>query len=236
MIARIVLVAGALLLAVGLLGALAAGLDRAAADRLADRRMRGAVAGLQERLETELRLGLALSDDDRVQRLLEDEVARSPRLLGLEIVSPRGVSLFNSDRGLLGQPVPGTWLEAMAAHPQGWVVARSEYRTLGLPLRDAAGEVAAWLAPTSRHAAADEPVLAALPWVAALALGFALALHGLHERRAAQRLRAELARLRAPAAGDEDDPLAAAARRIEQARRALARADAQARAIAEDEA
>jgi hypothetical protein len=234
-IARIVLAAAALLAAVLLVGAVASGLAGAACDRLADRRTRSVVAGLHERLESDLQLGLALADDDRLQPLVEDEVASTPRLLALEVVSPRGISVFSSDRGLLGQPVPAAWLAAMAARPGGWVVARSEDRALGIALRDARGEVAGYLVPTYRRAAPEVPVLAALPAFAALACALALGLRGWHERAAALRRRAELARLRAPAAGD-DDPLAAAARRIDEARHAIERADERARAIAEGEA
>ena len=188
-----------------------------------------------ERLQTELAIGLELAQSPHAQALLEEQAARAPGLLAVEIVSRDGVSLFSSDRGLRGQPVPAPWIAAMAASPERWQATRQGERSQGLGLRDAHGAVAGTLVLTYRLAVAEEADAGASVLAASCAVLAALLL-AWQERRVDARVRADLARLRTPADLSDDDAPVAAGRMLAQAREALERADARARRIADNEA
>ncbi len=57
-------------------------------------RIQAVTAGLRARIETDLRIGLDLAEDERLQPMLEDVVARTPILTSAEIDSGSGVVLF----------------------------------------------------------------------------------------------------------------------------------------------
>ena len=243
MLTRVPLLAAALLLAVLLLGLVGRGLRQDDLQALRDEQLRDTVAGLHERLQTELAIGLELAQSPRAQALLEEQAARAPGLLAVEVVSGDGLSLFSSDRGLRGQRVPAAWIAAMAASPAHWQVTRQGERSLGLALRDARGAVAGTLVLTYRladaDADADADVADAGTSFLAPALGagcamLAALLLAWQERRVDASVRADLGRLRSP--GQYHDAAAAAGRLLAQARAALVRADARARQIAESEA
>ena len=239
MLTRVPLLAAALLLAVLLLGLVGRGLRQDDLQALRDEQLRDTVAGLHERLQTELAIGLELAQSPRAQALLEEQAARAPGLLAVEVVSGDGLSLFSSDRGLRAQRVPAAWIAAMAASPAHWQVTRQGERSLGLALRDARGAVAGTLVLTYRLADADADVADAGTSFLAPALGagcamLAALLLAWQERRVDASVRADLGRLRSP--GQYHDAAAAAGRLLAQARAALVRADARARQIAESEA
>jgi hypothetical protein len=239
MLTRVPLLAVALLLSVLLLGLVDRGLRQNDLQALRDEQLRNSVASLHERLQTELAIGLELAQSPHAQALLEDQAARVPALLAVEVVSGDGVSLFSSDRGLRGQLVPATWITAMAGSPERWQVTRQGERSLGLGLRDAHGAVAGTLVLTYRLAEPDEPQAGASFLPSALAVGCAVLaalLLAWQERRVDARVRADLERLRAPGEHAGADAAVEAARVLAQAREALANADARARRIASDEA
>ena len=239
MLTRVPLLAAMLLLSVLLTGLVGRGLRQNDLQALRDERLRSTVAALHERLQTELSIGLGIAQNPHAQALLEEQAASTPALLAVEVVSDSGISLFSSDRGLRGQPVPATWLAAMAASPEHWQVTRQGERSQGLALRDASGAVAGTLVLTYRLADAEEAGAGASWLPLALAAGctvLAALMLAWQERRADARVRADLERLRAPGEPSGDDAVAAAGRVLAQARAALASADARARQIADSEA
>lgn len=221
---------------------------------LEDRRVGVLVRGLRARLDLEIALGLPLARSPRAQAWLEDERARAPQLLALEIVSTRGESLFNTDRGLLDQDIPAGWLDAMHRHPDGWHSDGAGDRSLGLALRGPDGDVAGYLVPTYRR---DDP--ASLSGTLAHGLRLAalltvLAITGVvqwrHERRWRARRAAALAAFesaaapilvsqetplerQAPVDSHPTCPMVRAGLQVAEAHRALAGAASRARDIAE---
>ena len=235
MLTRVPLLAAMLLLSVLLIGFVGRGLRQNDLQALRDEQLRSTVAGLHERLQTELAIGLELAQSPHAQALLEEQAARAPGLLAVEIVSGDGVSLFSSDRGLRGQPVPAPWMVAMAASPERWQVTRQGERSQGLGLRDAHGTVAGTLVLTYRLADAGEAGAGA-PLLAMSCGVLAALLLAWQERRVDTRVRADLARLRTRADRSDGDAAVDAGRMLVQAREALERADARARQIADSEA
>ncbi|MES2480712.1 MAG: hypothetical protein V4609_01845, partial [Pseudomonadota bacterium] len=110
---------------------------------------------VHDQLEADLLTSVALARNMRAQQLLEDTLALDHRLLAAEVFDPSGRSLFNTDRGALGERVPDAWLAAIAQaprQPEGlptWRLATPE-QVLGMPLRDRAGVPVGHLAFTLR--------------------------------------------------------------------------------------
>ena len=118
-------------------------------------RLEVTLAELSERLERNLALGFELTDDNHVQMLIEDLLDRDRDVQFIEIFDINGVSLFNTDRGAIGEVVPEAWLIAAAqAGGRPWEVSRRDATVMGIivqgPLRDAAGFVAVTLAAATR--------------------------------------------------------------------------------------
>jgi hypothetical protein len=204
-----------LLAALAVASALLVSLQAQQAQALRDARLQITLNEIALRLEADLALGYDLPDSARAQRLLEDALAQDATLLAAEVFDPRGVSLFNTDRGSIGEQVPAGWLEAAGraatragnAHP--WAVTLAGDRTLGEALRGPFGEVAGHVSVTT----------AAAPWTApagfyAFALAAGLGLLGAGAWLARRALRRALL-------AANTDALSAAAARLEAARTRL---------------
>jgi hypothetical protein len=123
-------------------------------------RLQISLQDIKDRLETDLALGFDLEDSARAQTLLEDALAQDDSLLAIEVFDVKGISLFNTDRGSIGEPVPRSWLEsAQLAHKPGaiWTAGTGTDNTLGLAMHGPFGEVAGFLGVTTVRAAR-------LPW------------------------------------------------------------------------
>ena len=197
-----------------LLAAMLTGLQRTQAQGLREARLEIALQSLRERLETHLALGFELADSQQAQAMLEDLLADDPTLLSAEVFDASAISLFNTDRGAIGERVPGDWLQAsstgspMAGGPapdaRAWSVMADDGFTLGLPIRGPFGELAGHVSITSAFppAPASWPVLLA---TAVVALGMTLTalllarlmLRALAARRDDAAMAAAAARLRA---------------------------------------
>jgi hypothetical protein len=94
--------------------ALVLGLQRQAVQGMRDARLQIALQDVRERLETDLALGFELAGSARAQSLLEDTLAQDASLVAAEVFDPQGISLFNTDRGSIGERVPESWLTATA--------------------------------------------------------------------------------------------------------------------------
>lgn len=151
-----------------LLTALLLSLQRTQAQLLREARLEIALQGLRERLETNLSLGFELADSEHAQAMLEDLLTADPSLLSAEVFDSSAVSLFNTDRGAIGEPVPANWLSASSLNANSpyrtretsakgapsdhwiWSVNSEEDAfTLGLPIRGPFGEIAGQVSITS---------------------------------------------------------------------------------------
>lgn len=220
--------------------ALCAALVHGGLDRLALRSTEANVGFLLTQLrgsvEANVGLGLALQDVRVAQGLIEQARAADDRVLAIEIFSPAGVSLFNTDRGAVGEAVPEAWRRAVA-----WRVVDDRWRVeelgaivVGETLRNDFGEPVGQLAVTvsdAAHARGASELLAAAAGRAALVAPPAMALAGLAAWLALRRSTRDVRRLaRAlsgdalPGEGDGDgsgaaapDPLVAEAARVRAA-------------------
>lgn len=231
------LLALSLLASVLLLAAVGMSLRDIELARLREQRFHTLIGELREKIETDLHIGLELADTSRTQGLLEDAAARIPQLLSVEVVSDQGVSLFNSDRGLRGQPTPPTWSDAARRTPEGWRVDRQDERSLGVPLRDSTGQSVGQLVLTHRIIPVGEndthPLTAGLA-VGGVAALLVLTLLGLRDRRTRLQLQADMAGLShdGSACANSFFPASELARRLADARAALDTVDREARRIA----
>lgn len=192
-------------------------LHQDAARRLYRAQVEITLQSVHDQLEAELLTSLALSRNMRAQQLLEDTVALDHRLLAAEVFDPSGRSLFNTDRGALGERVPDAWLAVIARAPRQreglptWQLSAPE-QVLGMPLRDGRGLTVGHLAFTLRPMPAVPWVLAWPPVLALLAAFTLAAAAGLY------------AVLRARQRALPREPLARARRRLADTEARLARA------------
>lgn len=68
---------------------------------------------LRDSIEANAGLGLPLADMRIAQDLIERAKANDDEVLAVELFSPDGVSLFNTDRGSIGEKVPSLWQDAI---------------------------------------------------------------------------------------------------------------------------
>jgi hypothetical protein len=99
-------------------------------------------------IERNLGLGLPLAELQQVEPLLERTAGRAPEILAVDVFNPVGVTLFSTDRGAVGEPVPREWLAAIAEE-QGiarWRSRDRETTTLGVPLLNDFGRTEGFIA------------------------------------------------------------------------------------------
>lgn len=157
-----------------ILGATAIGLALCAAlvfgslDRL---RLRTAEANvdylltqLRDTIEANVGLGLPLSDIRVVQDLVERTKLSDSQILAVEVFSPDGISLFNTDRGSLGEPIPAAWQNATRYRIQNerWRVEEVGNIVVGQVIRNDFGEPVGHLALTVSGEARNEHAQAVL--------------------------------------------------------------------------
>lgn len=141
------------------------------------------VTELQESIETDIALGLDLSENRAIQAQLERALAADPALHAIEVVRKDGVALFSTDRGAIGE----SWQPAVAvAAAQGeqqrrqWTATLGGEAITGVLLQNAFGEVvghvsATYAAPPSRISL--QALRNATPlWLATAAVMLALAI------------------------------------------------------------
>jgi hypothetical protein len=215
-----------------LLGLLGAGLNDAVLERVEEQRLQSMIGELSARLETDLRIGLPLTDDEPAQSMLEDAVTRTPMLDSIEIDSGGGAVLFDSDRALRGEPVPASWREAAREYPAGWRVVRRDEHSVGTPLRDAFGQPAGYLVWTHHetHEGIAWSLLVNVLGIAACTTGIALLGDWIIEHLSRARRAADLHRLQSGTAvgGEFGEVLGVLA----EAQGELARVDHEAQRIA----
>lgn len=135
---------------------------------------------LRETIEANVSLGLPLSDIRLTQDLIERAKLADPQVLAVEVFSPDGVSLFNTDRGSIGEPISPAWQLAIRYRivNERWRVEELENIVVGQPIRNDFGEPVGYLALTVSGEARGlhaEAVLAGLARQAMLVVPAALA-------------------------------------------------------------
>lgn len=132
--------------------------DRAEAE-LRAARFTYTVATLKVSLETALGLGLSLPSLEGAQALIDDELARDPDLLSIDIFAADGRLLFTTDTVGIRSRVPERWHAAL--DQPLWRVEDRGVEALGSGLENAFGVVVGGIA--LRHAAPTASVLSLAP-------------------------------------------------------------------------
>jgi hypothetical protein len=119
---------------------------------------------LRAAIEANLALGLPMGELAVTQDLIERAQRTDEGLLAVEVFAPDEVTLFSTNRGVIGEPVPSAWAEAAAAGGDGpggsWRRTGEGETLLGLPVRNDLGEVVANVAGVSAAATLGEPAAA----------------------------------------------------------------------------
>lgn len=160
-----------LLISILLMGVLGETVSAVSLQEVEEQRLQAITLELRARLETDLRAGLALADNEDAQAMLESAAAQTLILESVEIDSEDGKVLFSSDRALRGQAVPPSWRQAANTAPADWRVSSRGEHTLGTALRDASGQIAGYLVSTHQAALHEETERLPLPvlWIAVAA-------------------------------------------------------------------
>lgn len=191
-IGLLILLAGGVLML-----ALVLGLQRQAVQGMRDARLQIALHEIKERLEADLALGFELGDSARAQALLEDALAQDRSLVAAEVFDPQGVSLFNTDRGAIGERVPEAWLAASAKPGLLWSASVDGDTAVGIAVRGPFGEVSGQVSLTSASAPLPRArVLLGAAGLLALVLG-ALTWFTVRRMLAARRLASDTVALEA---------------------------------------
>jgi len=113
-------------------------------------RLNATLTLVSERLENDLMLGIELRDDQFVQQLIDDLIRRDPGLRTIDVLDVNGISLFNTDRGSIGEHADERWLNSAAKVEIGkpWYVDDAEQTLLGLTLAGPFGEAGGYLVAT----------------------------------------------------------------------------------------
>lgn len=194
---------------------------------------------LRAAVESSVSLGLALPDIPAAQDLIERARASTPEILAVEIFSADGVSVFNTDRGSLGEPITEAWREARRRAAGRWRLEEFGSIVVGADIRNdfgaPVGGIAVTVSGAARTAHAESLIAALVPWTGLVAgtvlvlTGGAAALLLGHAGRDFRRTAAVLTGAREAEPGGRPDSgplvsLAAAMRRHVEARAAGIRA------------
>ncbi|MEM8551735.1 MAG: hypothetical protein AAGF45_05095 [Pseudomonadota bacterium] len=121
-------------------------LERAQA-QLAESRYDFLLSRTVEALERNLALGLPLAELDKAPPLLEQILARAPSVLAADVLNSEGVTIFSTDRGSVGEPVPDAWLSAIdEQRGDVWRTQTPTSVTVGRALKNDFGQIAGWAA------------------------------------------------------------------------------------------
>ncbi|ORE93030.1 hypothetical protein ATO13_14650 [Stappia sp. 22II-S9-Z10] len=145
------------------------------------------LSGITRTVELNLQLGLPLAELQQVDTILESAVASAPDVLAADVISLTGVTLFSTDRGAVGEPVPPAWADAAATSRGMWRASERETVTFGEPLSNDFGQREGWVAiivdaerlapPLSRMGTLISGAALVLVAVAAAGLGLGLVIY-----------------------------------------------------------
>ena len=174
----VVLLAGLVLMLAMLLA-----LQHTEAQRLRDARLALVLQEMRESVELELALGLDLADIDQTRNVLESALRKDASLLSADVMDTRGLLLFSTDRGSVGETVASAVIQAAkqqtemkrgssadesAAQQAHWSTPGESDRSLGLAIRNSFSQIVGYISVTALPVETPLPV-----WVAWAALGLA---------------------------------------------------------------
>ncbi|MEM8854737.1 MAG: hypothetical protein AAGD34_13630 [Pseudomonadota bacterium] len=143
----IVFVIAAIVAMVGF-AAVAARVVERGEEALAEARLGVVLTKADETIERGLQLGLPLSELQQVEPVLDRAIATSDDILAVDVFSQTGVTVFSTDRGAVGQPVPQAWTNAIAEHRNRlpWRASERETETIGTDATNDFGQTEGWVA------------------------------------------------------------------------------------------
>jgi len=98
----------------------------------AERRAAVVLLDIAQGIETRLNLGLPIATMYDIQEVVERERAKDGQILSIEVFDDAGRSLFNTDRGLIGDRVPPAWVELTRDQHRGlWITSDFEAAVVG---------------------------------------------------------------------------------------------------------
>lgn len=117
------------------------------------------LARADESVERSLQLGLPLTELEQTVPVLERILLRAPAVEAADVFSVDGTTLFSTDRGAVGEPIPEPWQVAIdEAHGETWSASDSQRLTLGRAISNDFGRVAGWAAITIDRRALTPPL------------------------------------------------------------------------------
>lgn len=100
-----------------------------------------------EAVERSLQLGLPLTELEQTVPVLERILLRASAVEAADVFSVAGTTIFSTDRGAVGEPVPDPWHAAIAeSHDGSWIAQDTSRITLGHAIRNDFGQVEGWAA------------------------------------------------------------------------------------------
>jgi hypothetical protein len=189
-----------LALAIAAVFAIAFLVPEALTQRAQEARLLFRLETLRTATEANLALGLPVDEIPATQDLIERAERAEQDLLAIDVFASDGVTLYSTDLGVIGEPVPPAWRAATGSRsPDGrWSLHTEDQTLIGLPVRDDLGETVAEITSVTAAAVLGEPVaelrrtlIGLALWLvpAALTLG-ALAAGGMARRLARPGIRA----------------------------------------------
>ncbi len=131
---------------------------------------------LQEQMEADLLIGLDLGDSSRASEMLATAMSRDKEILAVEIFDTAGVSLFNTDRGSIGEQVPRDWFEATQRKSSGGksiaLSTNGVDLVRGIEIKGPFGEISGHIGLTSKPV--ELPNLVAFLWTSFAVFSLAL--------------------------------------------------------------
>jgi len=105
------------------------------------------LARADEGVERSLQLGLPLTELEQTIPLLERILLRAPAVEAADVFSVTGTTLFSTDRGAVGEPIPDRWRVAIEeARGETWTAETTNLLTIGRAITNDFGGVEGWAA------------------------------------------------------------------------------------------
>lgn len=117
------------------------------------------LARADEAVERSLQLGLPLTELEQTVPVLERILLRAPAVEAADVFSNAGITIFSTDRGAVGEPIPEPWRVAIReAHGEAWSAQDSQRLTLSREISNDFGRPAGWAAITIDRNAMTPPL------------------------------------------------------------------------------
>ncbi len=171
-------------------------LQRTEAQLLRDARLALVLQEMRESVELELALGLDLADISQTRNLLENALRKDASLLTADVMNTRGLLLFSTDRGSVGETVVSAVIQAAqqqtkigtsngAAQQAHWSTPGEDDRSLGLAIRNSFSQTVGYISVTALPVETIRP--AGVLWSALGLLGTVALLGWLAAHQASRR-------------------------------------------------